>query len=578
MKIDFSPWGSYFVASFLAALPTVCSASVSLKPGNDVSQIVSKNPAGTIFNFAPGLYRLKVPITPLKGDIFIGAPGRSSIISGATLLTSFKQQDPYWTATVGVPASIPDSKLCWSGKLPNYPLCVLSEDLYSDNVLLTRTADLTDLTAGANGWFLDYASGTLYVAQDPTGHNLELTTTHHAFVGSAANVSIEGFVIEKFAATPVEAAVQAFVFRGPTSSGWILQHNEIRLNHGFGVRDGHAMKILNNYIHHNGHTGIGSQNENVLIEGNEIAFNNLAHYSTSGGIYAACVGSSGLTVRNNYAHENQGQGMHTDGDCNNVLYEGNRVESNVFAGIEHEISHAAVIRYNLLRNEGFSPIPLPGAAIWISTSDNVSIYGNTVVGSRVSIAGGQYPTGVGRNGQPYALKNLYVHDNVMVQTANHVAGIVSNPAFQPDVFTSWGNRFESNSYQIANGVDYFWGKGRGIVSRGEWVAEGQDVSGSWIPFGKSSFVSAKFTAGQIVATAAPTEVWSLPSSSDPSSKLLGTVPAGSTATVTSIQGPIYSGHRFWWHVSYGKGLTGWSLESSISGTPLSSFSSNRSGR
>ncbi len=40
-------------------------------------------------------------------------------------------------------------------------------------------------------------------------------------------------------------------------ANWTVENNEIRLNHGSGVRVNYGIQILNNYIHDNGQLGIG---------------------------------------------------------------------------------------------------------------------------------------------------------------------------------------------------------------------------------------------------------------------------------------------------------------------------------
>ena len=78
------------------------------------------------------------------------------------------------------------------------------------------------------------------------------------------------------------------------------------------------------------------------MEGNEIAYNNTAGFTTgweAGGL--KFVLTNGLIVRGNFSHHNDGTGIHCDIDCINTLIENNRVEDNNWRGIFYEISYKA---------------------------------------------------------------------------------------------------------------------------------------------------------------------------------------------------------------------------------------------
>src|SRR5690606_3674612 len=124
--------------------------------------------------------------------------------------------------------------------------------------------------------------------------------------------------------------------------------------------------------HHQSQLGIGGIGDDVLVEDNEIAFNNYeAEYSwgwEAGG--TKFVRTNRLIVRNNHVHSNHGPGLWTDIENDRVLIEGNLVEDNVGPGIFHEISYRAVIRDNEVYRNGVGlPNSYSGAAgILISAS------------------------------------------------------------------------------------------------------------------------------------------------------------------------------------------------------------------
>ena len=55
-------------------------------------------------------------------------------------------------------------------------------------------------------------------------------------------------------------------------------------------------------------------------------------------------------VRNNYVHDNFGNGLWTDTDNVNTLYEGNTTTNNYLDGILHEVSYSATIRNNISKD------------------------------------------------------------------------------------------------------------------------------------------------------------------------------------------------------------------------------------
>ena len=119
-------------------------------------------------------------------------------------------------------------------------------------------------------------------------------------------------IIEKYATRAQFAAVQAGSTGGERepSLRWIVEGNEVRLNHAGGITTGNETQILQNYVHHNGQLGVQGYSENTLIEGNEIAFNNILWFSSgwAAGGSKFTSGSINLVLRNNHVHHNTGIG------------------------------------------------------------------------------------------------------------------------------------------------------------------------------------------------------------------------------------------------------------------------------
>jgi parallel beta-helix repeat protein len=300
--------------------------------------------------------------------------------------------------------------------------------------------------------------------------------TEFAFGGKGAEgVTIRGLVIEKYA-----SELQAGVVRNVSGSyDWLIEGNEIRFNQGIGVKSASGWRIVGNYIHHNEQLGLGGAGSNMVIDGNEIAFNNAEKTVNPfwGGGGAKWVHSTGLVVRNNYVHDNYGPGLWTDGYNVNTLYEGNIVVGNWHAGIKHEVSCDAVIRNNTVEGNGFGNDGwVAGAGILIANSPDVQVYGNTVRYNNDGIGGVHADRTVSDSPCPVVLKNLSVHDNVIAMNVGQT-GVVTNTS-DPVFSDQWNNRFDHNTYVLGSGDQYYRWAGA-TVTTDQWKAYGQDPHSIW---------------------------------------------------------------------------------------------------
>jgi parallel beta-helix repeat protein len=342
------------------------------------------------------------------------------------------------------------------------------------------------ISAGVHkGWSVVPKSGDVFIGEKGAVLDGGGRTAHAFDMGNApypSNVRIQGLTIQNYAPGFQSGAVHAGRAGGNPASrttGWVVSNCEIRNNKGAGLDLGHKMQVLNNNIHHNDQIGVRGSGDNILFEGNEIAYNNPNwHYKyvgagrEFGGIKFSH--THGLVARGNYVHHNNGNGMWTDIDNMKALYEGNRAVSNAGVGIIHEISYAVVMRNNVASGNGAGRGGAYGAGILISNSSDAEVYGNTVSGNKMGITANDLKRGTGKYG-PYVVKNLYVHDN-SVQTSGQT-GIQSGNAA---VFKSANNRFRNNTYTglRSNRTPFLWMGGRKTVE--QWKAAGQDVTGKFI--------------------------------------------------------------------------------------------------
>ena len=447
-------------------LITVQQVGTTIYPGQSIQAAVNAFPGGTTFLLKAGVHRQQ-SVIPKTGDTFVGEPG--AIMSGAAILRPVREGS-YWVAGGQTQQNL-DFK-------PNYNCqaghdgCFYPEQLWVGGTLYEHVTSLG--AVGPGKWYFDYGADRIYLTDDPAGRVVETSVTPVAFDGGATNVTIRGLVVEKYANGAQYGAIAG-------GRSWTIEDSEVRWNHGTGIVVGAGSIVRRNNIHHQGQLGLKALGNTAptLIENNEISYNNTAGFGP--GVYGEAgatkfVGTTGLVVRGNFSHHNDGPGLWTDINNRNCLYEGNRVEDNAWRGIFHEISYDCVIRNNIVRRNGFR-FPgvsgaFEGAGILISNSPNVQVYGNTVEDNRNGIMGRDEDRGAGLN-----VLNLSVHDNTVRQTdGGRAAGLTdTDPGSDPYAAGS-NNRWARNTYIVSGSTKWRWAPNQDMGAS-QWMAAGQD-SGS----------------------------------------------------------------------------------------------------
>jgi parallel beta-helix repeat protein len=307
------------------------------------------------------------------------------------------------------------------------------------------------------------------------------------------NVTISGLKVTNYTPATQTGTIDAGGYSPSLSStGWIIQNNEVSYNDQYGIRAGNSTQVLNNYVHHNKRLNITGSANNELIANNEIAYGNYGNfYDTNfeaGGTKFS--GTNGLVLRGNYVHDNLGVGLHVDLNNVNTLIDSNNVVHNGSEGIVVEVSYTATISNNTVTNNGlYDPRNrytwLWNAGIGVHDSPNVQVYGNTVSGNWAGIVGIQQnrTADVATNG-PHLLQNYYVHDNIITETTvpppqvlSTAAGIGQDDGDQ-NVFGSYNNRYVHNTYYLgANPYPFAWQNGP--RNQAQWLAYGEDVTGTF---------------------------------------------------------------------------------------------------
>lgn len=466
--------------------------AVLLSPTQDLQSIINSKPAGTTYIFQPGLYRMQ-KITPKNGDTYIG--DSKTILNGSKVLTSFTKIGSVWRVTGQTQKAYDTGEHCRDER----PRCYFSNELFINDQRMEHVDALAKVGPGT--WFFDYDLDAIYVGDDPTNKKVETSVTDYAFVasGTANNVTIKNFTIEKYANPGQRGAIYAFQTGDKKGIGWVIENNEIRNNHGGGITFADGNKVRFNKVIANGQSGIDGTGKDALVEGNEVAYNNATGYDSGWGAGGSkFFRAENLKVINNYFHHNDGPGFWTDIDNKGILYENNIAVYNNRMGIQHEISFDAVMRNNYLAHNGYTfDTWMWGAQLLIQNSSNVEAYNNTIIygegakGDGITIVqqnrgySNVYPKGVCDTTRREATCTLWlslnnhVHDNKIYSLTkageNGAAG-----DYEMEKFALGNNRFLGNQYFFVqpDATRKWWSWPGGSKTWDQWNAFGFDTTGS----------------------------------------------------------------------------------------------------
>jgi hypothetical protein len=466
---------------------------VTLSPGNSIQDAVNAHPAGTTFTLQAGVYREQSVTSLQNGDSFIGEAGAT--MDGAKILTGWTQASingvVYWTTAGGTPLPTPT---CNPGTtlagapvpccLTNYPGCTYVQDLYVNDIEYQHITSLAGVVAGAS-WYYDFdgtdggIQNNIYLAagDNPNSDTVELGDTTDAFAGTASNITIKNLIIEKYAAPLPLGAVEV---EGPD---WLIQDNEVRLNHGIGIsakNGGDDAQVLANNVHNNGEFGGGGPAGGGRWDSNIIAYNNtdgVLPGGPAGGGGSKFVGSN-ITLSNNIVHDNDGPGLWSDGATSNT-YDHNISYNNNGGGIRYEVGQYGVITNNTAYGN------TADAQIVFTGSDHGRINGNVVIDNGAGAIVVVNTVG-SRAGTVYQVTDTEVTGNTVWASSNVtdvIAGLVdrAQPP-QPTIFSDPTNFFDFNTYNFSGSLRSSWGWGETAnplqpISWAAWQANGQDPHG-----------------------------------------------------------------------------------------------------
>jgi len=410
-------------------------------------------------------------VTSLKdGDSFIGRAGAD--MNGATLLRNWTTVSirgvQYWTRAGGAPLYTPPcpslSGVCCE---PNNPGCIYVQDLYVDNVEYKHVTSLAKVQSG--NWYYAFTSGGgavrnniyMFRGDHPNSHTVELGAHNYAFKDTASDITIKNLRIEKYAA-PLESGAVA-----PAGASWLIQNNEICLNHGWGVKvlkTGNNVQVLSNNLHDNGEGGMGAGGiTGGLFDSNSVVHNNADRVliSMEGG--GTKFSSHHITISNNIVHDNYGAGLFTDAGGTYNTYDHNTSYSNIGDGIRYEISRYGTITNNVVYGNSLN------AEITYTGSDHGRIRGNIVTDNGVGGIEVWNIVGTRPGRTIYRVTDTQVTGNTIIVgngTYEKASGLIdaAKPR-QPGVFTDPTNIWANNRYGVLTmpWINHSWAWGESLT-------------------------------------------------------------------------------------------------------------------
>lgn len=274
------------------------------------------------------------------------------------------------------------------------------------------------LQADANDSFVGGLSNGVSTVLTGDYSGLRWAIDSNSSGGNQAGVTIEYLTINKF-----QPYGNAGAINQDSNTGWTVQYTTVTLNApGAGVILGTDNTLRDNCLTLNGQYGFMSINtngwrtdpltggsSNVTVNGNEISYNDTCDFE--GLLDNPAIGWSkynpvpaqyrnaecgavtpdgdeggfklwqtdGVSIENNYIHNNWGPGGWADTDNANTTYTGNTITNNDGSGIVEEISYNFAITGNYIAGNGWisglGNATFPTTAIYISESGSDTTFG-----------------------------------------------------------------------------------------------------------------------------------------------------------------------------------------------------------
>ncbi|MBV9354346.1 MAG: right-handed parallel beta-helix repeat-containing protein [Chloroflexi bacterium] len=433
--VIFSPgWGS-FVQYFESPAPLQVAASCS---NVSLQSLVDAAQAGSVLDVPPCVYRETVYVN--KPLTLLGH-GQATI-KGSDIWNDWTQNGKLYLSSQTVPVFQTHGECATSDNR-----CLHAEQVYLDGHPLRFVLNGSPST----GQFALDGARHVVLADNPTGHQVEVTTRTAWILGQADGVTVDGF-------TMADAANDAQT--GALSNGrhanWTIQNNNLSAAHGWVVdlSGNGGLQAQNNDISLGGQLGLGSDHATGLVlHANKIHDNNTDGFDTlweAGGVKMAA--ENGVVIDNNAFYGNAGPGLWADLGCQKVTFSNNSIYNNQGMGILFEISNQGQIFGNRIWNNATAGADWGwGAGIVVSSSANTEVYQNTLAWNPGGISVISQDRGGG-----LSVAGIHVHDNTMI-VSTQKSSVGSHLRYALEWLQDWnGPLFDPNADNHGTGNAYWF--------------------------------------------------------------------------------------------------------------------------
>lgn len=406
---------------------------------------------------APGgcVYRETVTVDkPLTLKAGSGAEIRGSDVWS----TGWTRSGSYWVSEGDLPSFYAHGE-CKTGT----SRCLWPEQVFFDGEPLAQVA-----SDPASGQFAVDSGRGVVLADDPTGHTVEVTTRTEWITVRSDEVTVQGFTMKHAANDSQSGAVNNGGYSRLT-----IEDNVLSDAHGAAVSlaEGTDLRLLRNDVSNGGQLGVHGSTADALVQDNWIHHNNTEGFDPgweAGGMKMALMRS--LTAEGNEVYRNDGPGLWCDIDCTDAIYSNNRVYHNEGPGLFFEISSGARIFGNVVWENGWGfPAWGWGAGILSSSSQNVEIYDNVVAWNADGVSVISQDRGEDRWN---TVKDIYVHDNTIL-AKDYPADKYHNLSLA--WLQDWtGAMFEPSSDNRGANNRYWYPSPESSVNRFEWDGGGKN--------------------------------------------------------------------------------------------------------
>jgi fibronectin type 3 domain-containing protein len=273
-----------------------------------------------------------------------GFTASGSAWKGAYLTTNFDDSPTY---TKGAADS---SNPGWQFvNTASYPAAAYPDQVWINGVEQVQVLSLASATAGK--FYVDQANHLLYLGTNPSGATVEYSTYTQAMNVNAANVTLRGFGVKRYADSVYMSGVVVF-----SADHGVLENVTVQNSSTEGIG---FLNATNGVLRHvsvlnNGLTGVhGYHSDGLVIDGLDGEYSNNQHFNdapVSGAV--KITRAQNLTVKNSRIANNTGLGLWFDESCYNMTITGNDIVGNSSHGLATEISKLAVVANNTFSSNG----------------------------------------------------------------------------------------------------------------------------------------------------------------------------------------------------------------------------------